>query len=104
MKTLKEIREDLKEVRYYYANQKTFDTATEIAEIEAIKKIDLYNQIMGKAPLKLVELYIMLYVNNNSQSTLAYDKDCSPHYIQMQNNKLCYFLQKEINKAGNDDV
>ena len=72
---LTQIRQDLRDIRYYYSKQKMFD---------GLAKIVSQNDV------------ISLYINNNTQATVAYDWDVSCEYIRMLNKSLCQFLQKQL--------
>ena len=56
----------------------------------------MYNKAMQKAPIKLYDVYISLYINNNTQETLAFDWGVSSEYIKMLNKSLCEFLQRQL--------
>ena len=57
---------------------------------------DGYNKAMQKASIKLYDVYISLYINNNTQETLAYDWGVSSEYIKMLNKSLYEFLQEQL--------
>ena len=93
MKTIKTIREDLKEIRYYYSKQKDFDHASKMGIPSlVIEKVDRYNQAMKNAPIRLYDLYVTAYVNNNSLVTIADDWGLSDDYVKQLNRKLYDFL------------
>ncbi len=97
MLTLKKIREDLKEVRYYYARKEIFDSAIGGIGVNAVMdKVKKYNTAVQSAPPDLYDLYICLYVKNNTQEGLAMDLGYTPEYIQMRNKKLLLFLQSYL--------
>ena len=99
MIALEEIREDLKDIRYYYAHKAIFDTAcSNNVHSSVIQKAERYNRVIEKAPPNLFDLYVSLYMQNNTQSSFAYDRDYSINYIKDLNNKLCLFLQRALNK------
>lgn len=99
MLALAEIREDLKDIRYYYAHKDVFDSACRANVRSAvIQKAERYNRIIEKASPALFDLYVSLYMQNNTQAAFAYDRNYSVNYIKDLNNKLCLFLQREINK------
>ena len=67
MLELSEIREDLKEIRYYYAHKDIFEKASkQIGEHSCIAKIVKYNDVIRFAPARLYELYVSLYLENNT--------------------------------------
>lgn len=96
MLSIQQIREDLREIRYYYSKQKMFDSAAKVIASALLEKVDRYNQAMKGAPARLYEVYISLYVQNNTQAALAYDWDLSVDYLKLLNRQLCEFLQKSL--------
>ncbi len=97
MLSLAQIRTDLKEIRYYYSKQKLFDSLSKsVAENAVIEKAAQYNHAVKNAPARLYDVYVSLYVQNNSQAALAYDWDVSSDYIKMLNKRLCEFLQTQL--------
>ena len=76
--TIQEIRSDLRAIRYYYSKQKEFDKAAETVGASRVTEIvEKYNQAVTNAPLKLYEVYVGLYVHNNTQETVSFDWDRS---------------------------
>ena len=66
MLPLEQLREDLKEIRYYYARKDVFDSAVKTLGInEMLAKADKYNQAARTAPPTLLDL---LFLNFNSTS------------------------------------
>ncbi len=99
MITLEQIRKDLREIRYYYANEKAFQSmAKSVGESSVVEKVGRYNGIIRKAPAKLYALYSSLYVNNNTQLTVSFDWDCTEEYVKRLNKKLYLFIQKELQR------
>ena len=97
MKSLKEIREDLREIKYYYASKALFDNATEEIFPEGIvNKVYNYANVVKSAPARLYVLYAYLYINNNTQKVLAEDWGFTPEYVRDLNKKLCLFIQSKI--------
>lgn len=95
--TVKEIKEDLKEIRFYYANQDMFNRSAKVVSAEAILHIvDKYNNAIKNASGKLYLLYMSLYVYNNSQITLADDWGTTAEKICTYNQQLIDFLQKHL--------
>lgn len=89
MLTLVQIRNDLKEIKYYYSHQKTFDRALQrIANNSIIEKVNRYSAALSNAPARLYDLFFSLYVDNNTQQSVA-DLWCySVDYIKRLNKKL----------------
>lgn len=97
MLTIEQIKSDLREIRYYYSKQKEFDGASRwIGKSSVYEKVAKYNEAVCKAPLILYDIYVSLYVNNNTQLAVALDRDCSADYIKRLNKQLCLFLQTEL--------
>ena len=101
MKTFEEIREDLREIRYYYSMQKIFDSAENtLKPALLLLKVRKYHEIMKNAPAKLFIVFVSLYVNNNSQAALADDWGYSREYIKELNQQLCEYLYQAFQKEG----
>ena len=97
MISLKQIRQDLREFRYYYSKQKMFDgLANSVGQNDIVEKAARYNKAMKRAPIKLYDVYISLYINNNTQETLAFDWGVCCEYIRKLNKSLCEFLQNQL--------
>ena len=94
---LNRIREDLREVRYYYTRKELFDeTFKSISANVILEKVYRYNDAMRSAPLRLYDLYVCLYTKNYTQAALAIELDYTAEYIQMLHKKLLLFLQTKI--------
>jgi len=101
--TIEQVKTDLREIRYYYAKQKDLDGAARCVGTSSIKeKVERYNEAVRKAPVKLYDVYVSLYVNNNTQLVLSFDWDCSSEYVKRLNRQLCRFLQEELSKEGSE--
>ena len=72
MLALSKIREDLKEIRYYYARKEIFDSAIGgIGLNEVLNKVKTYNTAVRYAPPRLYDLYVCLYTKNYTQEGLS---------------------------------
>ncbi len=97
MESLAEVREDLRDIRYYYAHKEMFDKTVDVTgEHELIRKAKRYNAAMCTAPPRLFEVYIGLYVYNHTQESLSETLCYSPEHVQRQNKKLLLYLQKKV--------
>lgn len=97
MKTLDKIREDLKEIRYYYSRQHYFDEAAKkVGTSTVLDKVHRYNMAICSAPPLLYDLYTGLYVRNLTQESLSAEMYYTPEYIRMQNKNLVLYLQTKI--------
>lgn len=104
MATMEQIKSDLQEIRYYYSKQRELDGAAKgIGESSVKEKTKKYNAVIRKAPIKLYDLYVSLYVYNNTQFAVSLDWECSPDYIKRLNKKLCLFLQTELRKQEKEE-
>ena len=98
MSDLEKVREDLKDIRYYYAHKQVFERASaEQIVNNVIRKAERYNRAMEQAPPILFDLYVSLYIQNNTQAAFAYDRDYSVNYIKDLNNSLCGYLRRALN-------
>ena len=102
MKTIGKVRAELSDIRHYYANIKDFERASVVVgRPSALKMVEQYSRYVKNAPIKLFNLYVCLYVNNNSQETVSIDWNCSVGYIKVLNRKLYEFFIEEFNKEEN---
>ena len=100
--TVKEIREDLREIRYYYGMSDLFKSGSKLIPPQAIiEKVEKYNKAISYAPAKLYAVYVGLYVHNNTQAVLAEDWGYTDEYIKQLNNKLCDYLKKYFESHAN---
>lgn len=98
MVTMQAIREDLKEIRYYYSKQKLFDSASKcVVESSVLEKVNRYNQAVKNAPARLYDLYISVYTQNNTLFAMTYEWDYCYDYIKQLNKQLCEFLLHYFN-------
>jgi hypothetical protein len=61
-----------------------------------------YNRVICKAHPKLYDLYLCLYVRNQTQEDCAEDMGYSPEYIRKLNRQLINFFLKELNAVKED--
>ncbi|MBR1890414.1 MAG: hypothetical protein IJ817_01850 [Clostridia bacterium] len=99
--TLNEIREDLKNIKYYYSRKKVFEEAFQATgRSDVLDKVAEYNEIIRSAPARMYDLYVSLYIKNHTQESLSNELGYTPEYIQMLNKKLLKFIQKEFSLKG----
>lgn len=92
-----EIRNDLKEIRYYYQRKSVFDEAcSKVGHNAVLEKVQKYNQIIQTAPPKLYDLYIGLYVQNFTQQALAAELNFSAEYVYQLNKRLLEFIKSKF--------
>ena len=98
METAK-IREDLKDIRYYYSRKAMFEKASaSVGENSILKKIETYNRLVRLAPPRLYDLYVSLYLENNTQESLSDKLGYSVEYISKLNSQLIKFFKTNIDK------
>ena len=98
METAK-IREDLKDIRYYYSRKAMFEKASaSVGENSILKKINDYNALIRLAPPRLYDLYVSLYLGNNTQESLSDKLGYSVEYISKLNSQLIKFFKTNIDK------
>lgn len=105
--TQKQIRTDLRDIRYYYARKTNLDKVFILVENEVKQKAESYNRLMQSAPPRLFELYFELYVHCHTQVEIAKMWGFCVGYIRNLHQKLCVFLQNafaEKMKGGEKHV
>ncbi len=101
MLELSVIRDDLKEIKYYYAHKEIFEKASKhIGEHACIEKINKYNDAIRFAPARLYELYVSLYLENHTLESLADKEGYSYVHIQRTHGKLIKFFQEKLVVEG----
>ena len=91
------IRSDLKDIRYYYSRKEVFDNAEiSVGKTSIIGKIEVYNNAICSAPPRLYDLYVSLYLQNNTQDSLSERLGYTLEYISRLNSQLIRFLQMKI--------
>ena len=102
MITLEEIKNELKDIRFYYSKKTMFDAAFKETKGNNITDlVDKYNETMKNAPTKLYGIYVCLYVHGGTQESIANEMSYTPFYIYKLNNKLIEFLYKVFNEGWN---
>ena len=92
--TVDELRKDLSDIRYYYSRKVMFDRAAGcVAKNAAIALAERYNGAIRNAPPRLYDLYISLYIENNTQASLAEKWGYSESHIRYLTRQLYAFLQ-----------
>ena len=101
MKTKEEVREDLKEIRYYCSKRKDFENAAKtIGSSTVVEKVKTYNEAIQTAPIRLYDLYVSLYVNNNTQAVVAEDWGLTSDYVRKMTKKHYEYFISEFSKRG----
>ena len=88
MMSLPKIRSDLIDIRYYYSRKEMFEKAfEETGANDIIAKVQIYNNAVKSAPPKIYDIYVSLYLKNNTQESLSAELNYTPEYVQMLNKK-----------------
>ena len=95
--TAEQVREDLKNIRYYYAHKESMESSFKITrETSVVNLAAKYNGIVREAPIKLYDLYANLYLRNITQEALSIVMNYTPQYIRLLNKELVDFFQKQL--------
>ena len=94
------IREDLKDIRYYYSRKELFDKAStyRVGKSTIEDKVNTYNDAICSAPPRLYDLYISLYLQNHTQESLSEKLGYTFEYVSWLNTQLVRFFQKKLNE------
>lgn len=104
MVTLAKVRADLRDIKYYCARKKMFEEASvRVGKSAIFDKIDLYNTCVCNAPPRLYDIYVSLYLENNTQESLSEHIGYSVEYISKLNGQLIRFLQKTLQERGENN-
>lgn len=97
MKTVKEIRNDLANIKYYYTRKTVLDSAFEnIGTNQIVELVAKYNKAICKAGPQLYDVYVSLYVKGASQEDAGEQLFYTTEYISKLNTKVISFFQKNI--------
>jgi len=99
--TLAEVRDNLTEIRAYYAHKELFELGfKETGDNTIVKIARAFNDIMKYAPARMYELYVYLYINNHLQVEYADEFGYAPEYVRNLNKNLAEYIQTKINERG----
>ena len=101
MKTLDDIRNDLKEIRYYYSRKTMFDRMVDVVNIAYVKTQNPVQSLNRAAQASLYDIYMSVYIFNITQEAVADDWDMSFSYVHKVHEKLLQFLQANIKGGSN---
>ena len=97
MKTIEEIRAELRQVSYYFLRQEFFDAASKkIGASNVLNVVQQYSVVVRSAPAQLYLVYDGLYVRNLSQRAFSMELNYSEDYVHNQNKRLLLFLQQNL--------
>lgn len=97
--TLADIRGDLKDIRFYYSHKDKFEKAsTYVGAHSCLEKVNKYNSVIKFATPRLYELYVSLYIENNTLESWANKEGYSYVHIQRIHGQLVKFFQEKLGK------
>ena len=97
MFSLEQIREDLRDIRYYYAHKDVFDKNEVNVGVSVVKKkVEKYNAVIVFAPPRFYDLYVGLYVDGYAPAAFAMKSGYATNYLYKVNNELQSFFQKNL--------
>lgn len=100
------VKNDLNDIRFFYSRKDSFDTGSKtIGPSAVLDKISKYNDVVRKAPARIYEFYVSLYLNNNTLESLAFKLGYSYIQVQRMNKNLITYLQNnlELEEKGYDE-
>ena len=87
---LNDIRNELKNMRLYYAVLKEYPESKISYSNE---RYDLIKSIVNNAPRRIKDVFYGLYIDVNTQKQIALEWNVSEKYIQILNKRLLVYLQ-----------
>ena len=101
MKTIMEIRKDLKEIKYYYSRLKNFEYSSNKANTnnKIAETINEYNDAIKYATPKLYDIYVSLYIKNHTQESLSNELGYTKSYIYKLNKSLLNFFVERFSNS-----
>lgn len=95
MKTIQEIRNDLKEIRTYYLFKNRIAKGMEmVGDNAVVQLLDKYNTAIRSARANLYTVYICIYVNGLSHEDAACELNYSTQHVERLVKQMLVFFQK----------
>ena len=93
----KNIRDDLRDIRYFYSRKDLFEKSAKAVGTNAIfEKVEKYNKAICTASPRLYDIYVSIYLENNTQESLADKLGYTNEYISMLHTQLINFFKKNL--------
>ena len=94
MKSIEEIRKDLRNIQVYYRSKALFDDfAKNTVKYAFYDTIALYEKHIENAPKRLQDVYNGLYRQAKAQKVVALEWKVTEKYIQILNKRLILYFQ-----------
>ncbi len=98
---IEQVRNDLKEIKYYHSHKKMLDTSfAQTGQNVFVKKMERYNELVCNAPLKLHEIYAGLHIDGLSQEELAERLGVTRVYVYQLNKELISYFATHLVQGG----
>ena len=102
--TIEEIKQDLKDVKYYFAHEALFQKALKDDAVKIlIMKVYRYKEIMRGAPFDLMIIFEGLYMYKQTQKSLAEYLEISERTVRRKREQIYLYLQKRLRFYPNPD-
>lgn len=96
-KTLDEVRKDLDDIRFYYAQSEMFAKAERYIIPQSLKdKASAYSEAIKTAPAKLYALFVERYIFNSKCECIARKWGYTTDYIKILNKKLYAYFSETV--------
>jgi len=97
MKEAKEIRKDLRQIRYYYTRIQNKCVGTKVGVLNAIEElVQKYNAAIKNAPVQSYDLYCAMYIEGNTLDDLADKWGFDRSTMHKYHKALVAYLQSKI--------
>ena len=94
MKSIEEIRNDLRGIQHYYRNKDTFDSSIALlGKPSFYDTMEKYEKYIVNAPKRLQDVYNELYRQGKAQKNVAIEWHVTEKYIQILNKRLILYFQ-----------
>ena len=94
MKSIEEIRKDLRGIQHYYRNKNTFDSSIALlGKPSFYDTTEMYERYIVNAPKRLQDVYEDLYRQGKAQKIVAIEWHVTEKYIQILNKRLILYFQ-----------
>ena len=95
MKSRKEVRDDLMEIKYYHSYRDVFDAHKDEVQSARLKELKAYYDAhMEGAPLRLLHVYFEYYLTDQSQEAVADRFYVSVSYVAKLCQQVCAYLSE----------
>lgn len=91
--TSKEIKAELNKIKYYFSRKEIFDKSFDcLVKNEILETIEKYNEAISHADPRVYEVYIAIYIHNNTHESAASEMNYSLDYVAKYHKLLIKYL------------